>query len=113
MAKRGVAVRRSAGEWAREVAAWRRSGLGAAAYTERRGLKASTLSWWAWKLAQGEAPPRAELTLVPLAVVEEEPSVDPAIGWEVLTASGHRLRSHAALTPELATALMAALVGPR
>jgi hypothetical protein len=58
-----------------------------AAYARRRGLKASTLSWWAWKLAQGEAPRRAELTLVPL-VVEEEASADPAVGWEVLTASG-------------------------
>ena len=50
MKQRKGTTRRTAAEWADEVRAWRRSGKTAAGYARRRGFKATTLSWWAWKL---------------------------------------------------------------
>lgn len=49
-----MARRRSAEQWRELVAAWRASGLTAARFAATRKIKASTLSWWAWKL-RGEA----------------------------------------------------------
>ena len=40
------APRRSAAEWAAEVAAWKRSGQTAAEYARERGISAGTLKWW-------------------------------------------------------------------
>ena len=50
------AARRSATEWAEEVAAWRRSGSSARAYALARGISASTLSWWASRGDTGHMP---------------------------------------------------------
>ena len=43
-------VRATRKEWARRVALWKRSGLTAKEFSAREGLKASTLSYWSWKL---------------------------------------------------------------
>jgi hypothetical protein len=37
-------------DWLRHAKAWKKSGLSCADYSEREGLKPSTLSWWTWKL---------------------------------------------------------------
>lgn len=46
--------RRSAGEWTKLVSRWRRSGLTASEFASKAGLKASTLSYWAWRLTKGD-----------------------------------------------------------
>ena len=46
------AARRSAGEWAVEVADWRRSGERAGDYAATRGISAASLTWWSSQLAK-------------------------------------------------------------
>jgi hypothetical protein len=108
LARHGEARSSKVGE--REVAGWRRSGLSAKAYASGRGLKASTLAWWAWKLRREKVEPTT--ALVPVEVVHDL-DADVAEEWEVVTVEGHRLRGDGALTPVLAAAIVAALVGAR
>jgi hypothetical protein len=46
--------------WARQVSAWRASGLSQQAYCAREGLRPSTFGWWRWRLSAGKpsADPR-------------------------------------------------------
>lgn len=105
-------TRRSAKEWAREVAAWRRTGKSARAYARAHGLKASTLTWWAWKVGrEGIAPDVPELKLLPVSVADEERDISGQ--WELTTADGHRLRGDGALEPKLAAAIVAAMLSHR
>jgi len=99
--------RRSANEWAREIGAWRRSGKSAQAYARAHGLKASTLTWWAWKVdREGLVPDEPEMRLLPVSVADEESGVSGQ--WELTTADGHRLCGDGALDPKLAAALVTA-----
>ena len=43
--------RTSRAEWAKRVERWKESGLSAKEFAAETGLKASTLSYWSWKLA--------------------------------------------------------------
>jgi transposase-like protein len=43
-------MRQTRREWARRVAAWRRSGQSAKAFAAGAGVNASTLLWWSTKL---------------------------------------------------------------
>ena len=45
-----VAMRRSREDWKSLVAEYRRSGLSAAEFARRRGLKVGTLRWWSSQL---------------------------------------------------------------
>lgn len=48
--------RTSRAEWAKRVERWKDSGLSAKEYAAEIGVKATTLSYWSWKLgASGEA----------------------------------------------------------
>ncbi len=113
--KRTTAARRSAAEWADDVRAWRRSGQTAARYAKGRGLTASTLSWWGWKLArEGIVEESArEVDLVEVAVVDEVGAEEEDGGWELTTADGHQLRGSATMGVELAEALVRALMERR
>ena len=45
-------------EWAKRVQRWQESGLTAGEFARETGLKASTLSFWKWRLKrEQEAPP--------------------------------------------------------
>jgi len=105
MAKQSKAIRRSAAEWGRAVAAWRRSGLSCREYAAAHGFKATTLSWWAWKLGTS----RHEVELVPVEIVDD---VDVCgSSWELTTAEGHHLRGDATLPSELVRVLVSSVVG--
>lgn len=39
--------------WAKQIAAWRRSGRDATEFCQRRGLSRKTFSWWRWRLGVG------------------------------------------------------------
>ena len=69
--------------WAGRVREWKRSGLTAAAYAEREGLNAGTLTWWSSKLgrATAGAPPVIEVVMAARA----------ASALEVVLASGMRV----------------------
>ena len=88
------------------MAAWRRSGLTAREYASERGLKASTLSWWAWKLGRSAA----ELELVPVRVVDDL-EADASGSWELVTEDGHRVRGDGSLPVDVIRALVSSLVG--
>ena len=55
--KGGAMARASRAEWVKRVERWRDSGLTAKEFAAETGLKASTLTYWKWKLS---ADARAE-----------------------------------------------------
>ncbi len=79
-------ARASAAEWAKRVKRWRRSGLTAKAYAAKYGLKASTLTYWSWRLtAQRRAAAAEQLAtspdngaLVEIEVVSAVPPIEIA-----------------------------------
>ena len=57
--------------WARQVSAWRASGLSQQAYCAREGLRPSTFGWWRWRLSASRPsadprPPAPRLVAVRL-----------------------------------------------
>lgn len=114
MAKRRATGRRTAEDWQREIRRWRRSGLTGREYARERGLKVTTLSWWAWKLRRdGQAGTVDAVTLLPVEVVDEEALTSAGVAWEVITAAGDRMRGDGTVAPELAAALVGALMERR
>jgi hypothetical protein len=116
-------VRRPQGEWRRLIRELRRSGLTVKEFSSQRGLLASTLMWWRWRLDRAKAPsaikpegrrrharpPRPELRLLPVHVEASDasPAASPsALRWEVETPSGHVLRVYA----DPGTAALSALI---
>jgi transposase len=47
-------------EWIERVKRWKRSGLSAAEFARREGLKAKQLHWWNWKLGASDTVPQPE-----------------------------------------------------
>ena len=79
------------------VKRWRRSGSSTAEFAAAEGIKASTLSWWAWKLRLSERqPPEPRrsrgadlqaLRLVPVQVVTPAPVAAAETAIEIATGS--------------------------
>lgn len=73
--------RRRAAEWRDLVLEWRKSGHTREAFAEARGLKATTLGWWASKLARRSRPSPVDknrstaeqATFLPVRVVDDAP----------------------------------------
>ncbi len=112
--------RRTAREWARVIAAWRKSGKSADEFAAARGLSPRTLTWWRWRLATKPVSPLlppAPLRLVPVSLAAEPtPTPDPprlpaevAPAWEIVTARGHVLRVHRGIDGAELAAVLAAL----
>jgi transposase len=60
----------SRAEWTERVKRWKRSGLSAAEFARREGLKVKQLHWWVWKLgASSTAPQPDEPRFLPVRVV--------------------------------------------
>lgn len=53
----------SRAEWAKRVDRWKDSGLSAKAFASETGLKATSLTFWSWKLRRDEAAGRAKPVL--------------------------------------------------
>ena len=86
-------------EWKDRVDRWKESGLEAADFAKREGLKAQQLYWWKWKLGSTEeaSSERAEPRFVPVRVVEQPappvPAVPPAPAWvEIALPNGGLVR---------------------
>jgi transposase len=57
-------------EWTERVKRWKRSGVSAAEFARREGLKAKQLHWWSWKLGAADtAPLPGEPRFLPVRVV--------------------------------------------
>lgn len=98
--------KRTRDEWRRQVRDWRRSGLTAKEFAASRGLSASTLAWWSWRLrtmeGQAATKPRsrsrvqpAALRLIPVKLDSghaHERSETHAVRWELETPDGLVLR---------------------
>jgi len=92
----------NAASWAKRVERLQRSGLSIRAFAAREGLKAGSLSFWKWKLAQqGQVPGRARAKRVrPVQFVElrtkggQGPAVLDPVGarFEVILTSGRTVR---------------------
>ena len=65
-------------EWTKRVERWKRSGLEAADFARREGLKPRQFYWWCWRLGACPQPPTGPRRL-PVRV--EEPSPPPAPAW--------------------------------
>ena len=72
--------------WAARVHEWKRSGLTAAAYAEREGFNAGTLTWWSSTLgratlATSGAPPVIEVMMAARAASVLYPFGEHRCGW--------------------------------
>ena len=67
-------ARKSRSEWRELVEEWQRSGLPRGEFARARGLNATTLGWWRWKLGV----PAVQQATSFLEVVVEEETVSPA-----------------------------------
>ena len=96
------------------MAGWRRSGETAAAYAERNGLSVASLRWWSWRVGREEPAPAEPVELVPIEVVNDDPPLlDRAGAWCLTTREGDELYGEGPLSPELAQAVIAALLERR
>jgi hypothetical protein len=97
------AKRRSAEEWRDLVEGWRRSGQSRDRYARERGVKATTLGWWASELARRERSESGGLARVgaasflPVRVVDAAAhavrSARPSAGRiELVLRGGRKLR---------------------
>ena len=96
-------------EWTERVKRWKRSGLSAAEFARREGLKAKQLHWWNWKLGASDsapapdeprflpvrvvsAPARAAASSTPAALVTTSPSWPGATAIEIALPNGRLVR---------------------
>ena len=119
------AARRSATEWAQEVASWRRSGHSARGYALARGISASTLAWWASRGDTGHVPSAAAesrrahsprdgaggLEFLPVKVAGSGKVETPRVEAEILLVGGRRVRVAGALTFEQLERLLQVVEG--
>jgi hypothetical protein len=98
--------RRSAAEWTRLVAEFRKSGLSVEDFAASRGVPVGRLRWWRWRLdVAGSSPsaPADKLRLVPVDVdaTASVPAITPpsALAWELCTTRGDVLRVYRAVAP--------------
>lgn len=71
MAKASAATTSAAAaKWAKRVERLERSGLSVRAFAAREGLKAGSLSFWKWKLAQPRRGRAGAAPVTPLTFVE-------------------------------------------
>lgn len=97
--------RRTAGEWARIVDAWRDSGLSAREFAARRKLSPTTLTWWKWHLGSSTRPKLVPLEILPA----ENPASEVRAEWELSSSNGHVLRIFGAINEEDLDAILRAM----
>ena len=121
---REKAARRSAAEWAAEVAAWKRSGSTAREYALAQGISPATLGWWSSRGGAGRVPSIATVSsssrgtgaraegpgFLPVCVVTPVEDA-PRIEAEVVLVGGRRVRVAGALTLEQFARLLQVVEG--
>jgi hypothetical protein len=92
-------------QWRERVAQWRSSGQTAREFAARRGIKASTLSHWAWRLGR-ESDGGAALAHVPTMI---EVHARPVTDRFEIELGGRRIRVPASFDSDALRRLLAAL----
>lgn len=127
MRNRTSGRRRSAAEWSKLVAAWKRTGKSASEFATPRGIVPNTLAWWRWHLARQskqsgsaletavrrrtvrkrsarrvESRPGPRLVAVEVSPELEERDRSHHVAWEVESTRGCVLRVRTSISsPEL------------
>ena len=111
-----MAMSEVATQWVEHVRRWRSSGLTRAAYCAEHGVKAATLSYWAWRLDKAQhavaAPAPMAPAFVPIQVVAGTvpmPGATASMLVEVSYGSGLRLGLPVGIDVVWAAALVRAL----
>ena len=102
--------RQSAGEWARLIEAWKKSGETAVDFAAAHGVKSGRLTWWKWKQTARTAAPSEDLRLVTVEIAPTATataSMSPA--WEITSACGDALRVYRSIAPAELAAVLSAL----
>ena len=75
-------------EWTERVKRWKRSGVSAAEFARREGLKAKQLHWWSWKLGASDTAPLPEQPrFLPVQVVSSTAAASSSSAVLVRTSS--------------------------
>jgi hypothetical protein len=98
-----AAKRESRQEWARRVAAWRRSGETAKVFASRHGWNASSLHWWS---SQGRRVPSEG---VPFVEMTSTLGASASHVVDVVLRNGRRFRVRGSIEPEMLATLARAL----
>ena len=69
-------------QWAKRIAQWQRSGLDAARFGAREGVKPERLRWWRWHLGLGPGAGRRAAPPQFVEVVLPEAAEQQAVGEE-------------------------------
>ncbi len=106
--------RRSAGEWARLVTAWKQSGKSATDFAAAHGVNPGRLTWWKWKLTSRTAAPAEDLRLVAVEIAPAATAPATAMeiasaAWEITSAHGDILRVYRSIAPAELAAVLSAL----
>jgi transposase len=93
-------------EWMERVKRCERSGLDAAEFARREGLKAERLSWWRWKLRSSEPslPPEPRFLPVRVKTSSLPPEATPI---EIALANGRVVRVRPGFDPTMLERVLA------
>ena len=114
-------------KWAARVASWRESGQSAAEFAAGRGYAASTLRWWAYRLAAQASVPREQpagvaevaTTTPKVAIVrvsrapKDERTLDRLVATSVVELETIRVRVEPGVDESALRSVIAALRGGR
>ncbi len=83
--------------WTQRIESWQRSGLSAAEFAARHGLRERTLTWWRWRLGRSAKSSALTVRKVPTTTVGpltfvEMTSTSSREPFEIVLASEVRIR---------------------
>jgi transposase-like protein len=109
-----TARRTTAEQWQSRVDRWSASGLTAEQFAAREGVSPHSLSWWKWQLRKRGRNAAARSPEICFVALQEAPeAVAAAEPFEVLLATGHRVRVPARFDTAALARLVEALGGGR
>lgn len=94
----------SATEWAKRVAAWRKSGLSAGDFSSGRDFAEGTLRYWAWRIEKA-----ARVKPEPLRIIQVARGRDASAGGVTIEVNGARVTVGAGVDRETLSAVLRAL----
>jgi hypothetical protein len=103
--------RRARAWWQQAVTRWRASGLSAAQFAKREGVRGGTLLWWSSQLGSGTRAEHGSSVPVPIEIAVDEVMTQPASRLVEVAVGGAVIRCAVGTDPEYMAALVRALRG--